>query len=257
MEVWMMAEVQLRPDFRTMSGEAIDVLWQGTYVGVLSLLYREQERLQGSFIIDAQACQDESLVIVEQNIERYVRHVAEALGAADFEVVFVLGQVRRIVAGDEEKGEFEDEAGTYEMEYEQYEMEPTALVITSSACCTTSDETLGDRSDIVAQPKRLIGEANAHIHVVLARDDGNALLYDLYSDASGSLPIGAATVSTDGEQLAGYIDFRVPGTCAEREVIAKALVKQLAEEQSFDVLHLTMMFRNEIIDELLMYCHSS
>ncbi|MBN3522761.1 hypothetical protein [Paenibacillus apiarius] len=252
-----MTEVQLRPDFRTMSGEAIDVLWQGAYVGVLTLLYREQERLQGSFIIDAQACQDEALVIVEQNIERYVRHVAEALGADDFEVVFVLGQVRRIVSGGDEEGEFEDEAVMYGMENgQQYEMEPSVMVGSSSACVARPDELAADRAEIVAQPKRLIGEADARIHVVLARDDGNALLYDLYSDASGSLPIGAATISTDGEQLSGYIDFRVPGTCAEREVIAKALVKQLAKEQSFDVLHLTMMFRNEIIDELLVYCES-
>lgn len=93
--------------------------------------------------------------------------------------------------------------------------------------------------------------ADDRIHVILARDDGSALLYDIYRDQNGSLPVGEATISTDGPEMSGYIDFRVPGTGADRACIGQELACQLAKDKQVQSLHLTMMFHNEMIDELL------
>ncbi|UHA76176.1 hypothetical protein KIK04_18655 [Paenibacillus sp. 481] len=231
----------MRPDFKTVGGESYDVLWSEEYVGTLYLLYREQDQLQGAFILDRAAAgryTASTLAELEHSVERYVRHTAEALGEVETEVLFIQGELTRIVMSDEDRHsdrlvdvdvDVDDERDDAGFIYEEaLEYEPLL------------DE-------------RLLTSGAATVHIVLARDDGDMLLYDVYSESAGAIPVGTATISTDGEHLSGYIDFRVPGTNADREYVARELMSKLQEEQTFQALHLTMMFHNEIIDELLLH----
>ncbi|RJG22821.1 hypothetical protein [Paenibacillus thiaminolyticus] len=227
--------IQFRPDFRTASGESQDVLFKGAYAGEFIWLYRERERLQGIFIMDGTDVQERHRSAIEEQVERYVRHTADALGVADLEVVFVTGQVQRIVTNDD--------AAEYRAEAPGQQAEPFGI----------SPE---DGREIAPDGEDMTEGADDRIHVILARDDGSALLYDIYRDQNGSLPVGEATISTDGPEMSGYIDFRVPGTGADRACIGQELACQLAKDKQVQSLHLTMMFHNEMIDELLVDCAS-
>ncbi|MGG4398405.1 hypothetical protein ABEX25_29460 [Paenibacillus thiaminolyticus] len=227
--------IQFRPDFRTASGESQDVLFNGAYAGEFIWLYRERERLQGIFIMDGTDVQERHRSAIEEQVERYVRHTADALGVADLEVVFVTGQVQRIVTNDD--------AAEYRAEAPGQQTGPLGIGPEDGLELTPD---VGDMTD----------GADDRIHVILARDDGSALLYDIYRDQNGSLPVGEATISTDGPEMSGYIDFRVPGTGADRACIGQELACQLAKEKQVQSLHLTMMFHNEMIDELLVDCAS-
>lgn len=227
--------IEFRPDFRTASGEAQDVLFNGAYAGEFLWLYRERERLQGVFVMDGMDVLERHRSAIEEQVERYVRHTAEALGAAELEVVFVTGQVQRIVTNDdvaEYRAEApERQAGPFGARpMDRLEHDP--------------DEDNGTEG------------ADDRIHVILARDDGSALLYDIYRDRSGSLPVGEATISTDGPEMSGYIDLRIPGTGADRACIGQELACQLAKDKQVQSLHLTMMFHNEMIDEMIVDCAS-
>lgn len=227
--------IQFRPDFRTASGESQDVLFNGAYAGEFIWLYRERERLQGIFIMDGTDVQERHRSAIEEQVERYVRHTADALGVADLEVVFVTGQVQRIVTNDD--------AAEYRAEAPGQQAEPLGI----------SPE---DGLELVPDGEDMTEGEDDRIHVILARDDGSALLYDIYRDQNGSLPVGEATISTDGPEMSGYIDFRVPGTGADRVCIGQELACQLAKDKQVQSLHLTMMFHNEMIDELLVDCAS-
>lgn len=229
--------IQFRPDFRTASGESQDVLFNGAYAGEFIWLYRERERLQGIFVMDESDVLARHRSAIEEQVERYVRHTAEALGVADLEVVFVTGQVQRIVTNDDDVAEYRAEApgrqarplGTGPM----------------------------DRLEHAPDVENGTEGADDRIHVILARDHGSALLYDIYRDQNGSLPVGEATISTDGPEMSGYIDFRVPGTGADRACIGQELACQLAKDKQVQWLHLTMMFHNEMIDEMIVDCASN
>lgn len=141
--------------------------------------------------MDGTDVQERHRTAIEEQVERYVRHTADALGVADLEVVFVTGQVQRIVTNDD--------AAEYRAEAPGPQAGPLGI----------GPE---DGLELAPDEEDMTEGAGDRIHVILARDDGSALLYDIYRDHNGSLPVGEATISTDGPAMSGYIDFRVPGT---------------------------------------------
>ncbi|SDC23679.1 hypothetical protein SAMN02799630_00875 [Paenibacillus sp. UNCCL117] len=87
--------------------------------------------------------------------------------------------------------------------------------------------------------------------VVLARDDGDVLTYEIYQQSHGGLPIGWATVDISQRQLTGFIDFREPGSEGDRELIATLLMEELDKEKDYEAINLSMMHRNRLIEEVL------
>lgn len=86
--------------------------------------------------------------------------------------------------------------------------------------------------------------------VILVRDDGDTLTYDLYKQSHGGLPIGQATVDISRRELTGFIDFRDPESSADREFIGTLLMRELDKEKDYDSLNLTMLVNNELIDDI-------
>jgi hypothetical protein len=86
--------------------------------------------------------------------------------------------------------------------------------------------------------------------IVLARDDGDTLTYEIYQQSRGGLPIGTATIDISQKQLTGFIDFRDPGSTDDREEIAALLMEELDKEKDYDSFNVTMMYQNEPIDEI-------
>lgn len=87
--------------------------------------------------------------------------------------------------------------------------------------------------------------------IVLARDDGDVLSYEIYQQSRGGLPIGTATIDISQRQLTGFIDFREPGSEGDRELIATLLMEELDKEKDYEALNLSMMHRNRLIEEVL------
>ncbi len=87
--------------------------------------------------------------------------------------------------------------------------------------------------------------------ILLTRDDGDALTYEIYQTSYGSLPIGTATIDISRRQLTGFIDFREPGASDDREQIAALLLRELEKEKDYDTFSLTMLYQNEPIDEIV------
>lgn len=86
--------------------------------------------------------------------------------------------------------------------------------------------------------------------VSLARDDGDMLTYEIYNQAKGGLPIGTATVDIANRQLSGFMDFREMCSEDEREAVATLLMRELDKEKEYKELNLSVLHRNEKIDEM-------
>lgn len=91
---------------------------------------------------------------------------------------------------------------------------------------------------------------NRGYSVILVRDDGDTLTYDLFEKNRGGLPIGQATVDLSSRELTGYIDFRDDCSPSDREMIGSLLMRELDKEQDYESLNLTMLVNNEPIDEI-------
>lgn len=86
--------------------------------------------------------------------------------------------------------------------------------------------------------------------VILVRDDGDTLTYDLYERSQGGLPIGQATVDVSSRELTGFIDFRETVSPIDSEFIGALLMRELDKEKEYETLNLTMLVNNEPIDEI-------
>jgi hypothetical protein len=86
--------------------------------------------------------------------------------------------------------------------------------------------------------------------IILARDDGDTLTYEIYQQSYGGLPIGTATVDISSRQLTGFIDFREPGDSDDRELIAALLLEELDKEKEYETFNVSMLYRNKLIDEI-------
>lgn len=105
--------------------------------------------------------------------------------------------------------------------------------------------------DLLDTPEFQIGSGGDDFTVTLARDDGDMLTYEIYNQARGGLPIGTATVDIASRQLSGFIDFREMCSEEEREQISTLLMRELDKEKDYQTINLSIMHRNEKIDEIL------
>ncbi|WP_028611521.1 hypothetical protein [Paenibacillus harenae] len=106
--------------------------------------------------------------------------------------------------------------------------------------------------DLLDTPVEVIGDTaeEEDFNVILARDDGEVLTYEIYQQNAGKLPIGTATVNIKHRRLTGFIDFRDHPDVNDAGAITSALMKELDKERDYDGLNLSLMFKNELIDEL-------
>ncbi|MGF9695389.1 hypothetical protein [Paenibacillus sp. MABNR03] len=92
-------------------------------------------------------------------------------------------------------------------------------------------------------------EAEDSCYVMLVRKDREFRVYELFLQERGGLPVGTATIDTSHADLTGYMDYQVLGTSAQRRELVEVLLQELDKELEFNTLHLTMLYRNQIIDE--------
>jgi hypothetical protein len=81
-----MVNVFLRPDIKTVGGEVNDILLNGRYVGSMSLVYRENERISGSVQLEEPSMPDNEKENILDYVDRYIQAFADAIQAEDYSV---------------------------------------------------------------------------------------------------------------------------------------------------------------------------
>lgn len=373
-----MANVKLRPDFRTSGGEVNDIVWNGSYVGTITLVYREEDRISGAIQLEDASLKARDKEYVVQFLQDYVQSLVDALDAKECDVVVTYSAYDRILADKNEFGSisignneyfdveedhdyesdwidtntrFEDpdmtendeismkfrrqavpyrkasidrlEADTaaipvfYELvavgenrdsiEYHVYgkdrewvaeafmRIDDRDVSGTVNWMHEPAEEEIEHVTDLIVSDfdeneidtfvinmvyereiletieltheellageewtgeEEVYGEAGWHspseeYTIVLARDDGDMLTYEIYQQSRGGLPIGTATIDISQRQLTGFIDFREEGSEDDREYIATLLMQELDKEKEYETINLTMLHRNEPIEEIM------
>ncbi|WP_274650746.1 hypothetical protein [Paenibacillus humicola] len=319
-----MRNFEIRPNLKTAGGEAADLLLGGRFVGSLTMVYRENDRLTGALQLDKESLKSKEKERAAAFAENYIRLLADAVGAEAFDLFVTASRYDRVISSFDEDAAYEDEfadegaeedvfepdetgidAGfeldivsekqsrmraelkdeegsviahcdlrtelpdvtgqvNWRLEPDDFELEAATELIVSEF-----DEQLVDtfaiqhryngelietveltHDDLLETPMIMIGDEPDEYDVVLVRDDGSILTYEIY-DASGGLPVGTATVDIQSRKLTGYIDFRSREQVKDAGTIAARLMKELDKEKDYDGLHLSLMHKNELIDDLV------
>ncbi|QLG41563.1 MULTISPECIES: hypothetical protein [unclassified Paenibacillus] len=346
----MELKVELIPDLRTSGGEVQDIMVDGQYVGSLLLVFREGDRVSGSLQIEQDSLIDETEHDIVEQVHEYIRSLADAVSAAEYEVLVSCGTLYSVLQKTESPmDEFiqssrsedkyshdgkSDRAGvndvrvisgsqaesfTYEDPEHLLEMElvsagrsistyifndPNGQELAEASLRQYGADVQGEihwydepaESYQDAAAELLVRELDEEVidtitirmwhqgqelesaewvhrdfadeveleseedleeieaaeeacYVMLVRKDREFRVYDLFLQERGGLPVGTATIDTSQADLSGYMDYQVPGTSAQRKSLVEVLMRELDKELEFDTLHLTMLYRNQMIDE--------
>lgn len=346
----MELKIELIPDLRTSGGEVQDIMVDGQYAGSLLLVFREGDRVSGSLQMEQNSLPDESEQVIVEKVHEYIRSLADAVSAAEYEVLVSCGTLYSVLQKPEshtdlliQSSQSDDtynpdgknirdavnevhvipgsqaESFTYEDPEHMLEMEMVSAGRSISTYVFNDangqevaeaslkqygadvqgeihwyDEPAENYQDAAAEllvreldeeiidtitirmwhqgqeleslewvhrdfadeveieyPEDLeeIEAAEETCYVMLVRKDREFRVYELYLQERGGLPVGTATIDTSYADLSGYMDYEVPGTSAQRKSLVEVLMRELDKELEFDTLHLTMLYRNQIIDE--------
>ncbi|MFJ2042053.1 hypothetical protein ACIOBL_00535 [Paenibacillus taichungensis] len=346
----MELKVELIPDLRTSGGEVQDIMVGGQYMGSLLLVFREGDRVSGSLQIEQNSLPDETEQYIVEQVHEYIRSLADAVSAAEYEVLVSCGTLYSVLQKSESQTDMfnqssrsedsyshdgqNDRAGvnevhvipgsqaesfTYKDPEHLLEMELVSAGRSISTYVFNDangqelaeaslkqygadvqgeihwyDEPAENYQDAAAE--LLVRELDEEIidtitirmwhqgqemesaewvhrdfadedeieseedleeieaaeeacYVMLVRKDREFRVYELFLQERGGLPVGTATIDTSEADLSGYIDYQVPGTSVQRKSLVEVLMRELDKELEFDTLHLTMLYRNQIIDE--------
>ncbi|TVY08280.1 hypothetical protein [Paenibacillus cremeus] len=339
-----MSSVMLRPDLKTAGGEVHDILYQQRFVGTLSLVYRENDRVAGTLQLEQEVLPESAKDEVFDTVHLYVQAFVDAVRARECEIMVTYSSYDHVIVTESAAANLDldlaDELD-YDLDWDSDdEIDLADPDIFDNGMMTTADFELvvvGESEDAIEyhiydQNEDWVAEAILQIedrevsgmvnwlieptepeldviadllvlefdddqvdifvidmkfndeiietielthedmlededeaddivwaeeydindyNIVLARDDGGVLTYEIYQQSRGGLPIGTATVDISQRQLTGFIDFREAGSSDDREAIAMMLMQELDKEKDYNLINLSMMHRNQLIEEVL------
>lgn len=88
-------------------------------------------------------------------------------------------------------------------------------------------------------------------YVRMIRQDHEIISFDLFLEAYGGMPVAAATVDISESEVSGYIDFFIEPSEDQRHQLVLLLAREIEKEIDITQLHITMLYRNVVIDEML------
>ncbi|MCZ8512117.1 hypothetical protein O9H85_06685 [Paenibacillus filicis] len=333
-----MSELVLRPDIRTSGGEVCDIVYRDQFVGTLTLVYREGDKMAGALQLETEVLSEREKDVVCDHVHQYVQGLIDAMRLKECEVMVTFSNYDHVIASEgssvdprmpgvdvEEDLDYESDWIDYDTRFEDEPGEQDVYTLTGLDLAVTSEtrntveyriyegehwiadafvridgrevtgfvdwsvepteEEMDETADLLAGDledrevvsfvidMKLDGDILETIelthddlledaadfdsevpgekyNVILARDDGDVLSYEIYQPSRSGLPIGTATVDISDKQLSGFVDFREPGSAGDREAIAMMLMQELEKEKDYDLINLSMMHKNRLIEEM-------
>ncbi|NOU97913.1 hypothetical protein GC093_32505 [Paenibacillus sp. LMG 31456] len=359
-----MTDVRLRPDLKTTGGEVSDILWNDQFIGTMTLVYREADRISGAIQLEEESLPRNAKQRVMTFLQEHIQFQIHAWGVHSCDVMVTYSKYDHIIATDAvesdaynveedhdydydwpENERFEDEDPMEQNEYvmnEDLDFMPVQsasdedksvsdyfeLIVVAESRNKIEYHIYNEFQELVAETSiRILGrEVSGNVTwthdpnddeieavtsllvsdfdedevdtfvinmkwdqeivetielthqdlfededdeieewlgsvdedlneedytIVLARDDGDTLTYEIYQQSYGGLPIGTATVDISERQLTGFIDFREPGNSDDRECITTLLMQELDKEKEFESFNVTMLYQNQPFEELM------
>jgi len=234
-----MATIRIRPDLRTACGEICDIVVNGKYAGTCVLVYREKERLSGSIQLDRDSLSPRTKHQVVRHMNEYVQSLVDALQTPECDVIVTYSRYDHVIASEHNVGVIESFSDEPEFE------------VDVDLDTRYDDGDPAEREWLEMQDDDVYDSDDEAFDIVLTRDDGDTLTYDIYDHSHGDVSVGTATVDISGSDISGFIEFRDVGNEEEREAIASILMQEIDKQREFDTCSLTMLYQNEPFEEVL------
>lgn len=273
-----MTDIWLRQDLKTSGGEECTIMWNHECIGTMTLVYREADRIAGTIQLEPSSFPNNAKKRVFSFVHQHLQSMIAALGVRSCDIRVTYSEYDHFISSGSDSTDpinveedydfdydwmeterFEDENIDEQNEYIMNQRKRTGKMVgrkleRKHAGSESEMELRSSDFSEEYQLKREVitkSEDKQGYTVVLTREDGDTLVYEVYQQSHGGLPIGRATVDVSNYQLEGFIDFREPGQLEDREYIALLMMQELDKEKDYESFNLTMLFQNQPFEEFV------
>ncbi|MDF2645706.1 MAG: hypothetical protein K0Q73_1511 [Paenibacillus sp.] len=236
-----MADIMLRPDLKTAGGEVCDIMYNGKFVGTLTLVYRESDRLKGSIHLEQQSITTVDKQKVYEFVQSYIQNVIDALAIEECEVLVSYSDYDFVIASDHalEPTMLEEDSHSYtrhehddEVDYEWVRDETRFDDIDS--------ENTPDQMEMIQERKNQQG-----YELVIVGESRNRVDYHVYDNDSEL--IAEITLHMYGTDVIGDISWRFDPFDEEMDRVSELIVEDFNEDET-DTFIFNMIYNGETVD---------
>jgi hypothetical protein len=209
----VMAQITLRPEFRTTGGEVNDLELDGIYAGTMTLIYRENDRLIGSIQLDKAMLSEQEKQKLTVWADDYVHSLADALGVEECEVLVTYAKIDHIVTGFDEG--LDDSLDDDNFEYLLDESKLEDIIDSGKRDEYTMDD------DDERNPIRL--------ELVIVGEEDNRIEYHIYGKKN--IWLAEAMFVVEETEVFGDVNWMVKPSEDEIEAATELIVSDFDEEE--------------------------
>jgi hypothetical protein len=227
-EASSMANVFLRPDLKTAGGEISDILLNGRYVGSLSLVFREYDRVSGAIQLEKPSLPSTDKDEVLEYLYQHIQAFASSVEAEECTVAVTYSSFDSFI------DPFEDS--------EMYQVQNLSL--------DQDDEGLDEDiyfDDVNQDEFETMDMVKENYHLVIVGEGRRKVEYHVYDDDQEW--VAEAMMHIKGEDVVGEVYWLFEPTEEEIEDITELLVSDFNEED-IDTFVINHNFEDERIETI-------
>jgi hypothetical protein len=223
-----MANVFMRPDLKTAGGEISDILLNGRYVGSLSLVFREYDRVSGAIQLEEPSLPSTDKDEVLEYLNQYVEAFASSVEAEECTVCVTYSSFDSFIDPFEESG--------------IYQVQDVGL--------DENDEGLDDDiyfDDVDREQFETLNMEKEKYHLVIVGEGRRKVEYHIHDEDEEW--VAEAMMRIQGDDVAGEVYWLFEPTEEEVEDITELLVSDFNEEE-IDTFVINHNFEDERIETI-------
>jgi hypothetical protein len=235
------ADIMLRPDLKTAGGEVCDIMYNGEFVGTLTLVYRESDRLKGAIHLEQQSITIVNKQAVYDFAQSYIQDVIDALGIAQCEVTVSYSDYDFVIVT-----EHAIQPSTYQEEYISNvdllhdDGLDYSWLREDISLDDQEPEMSSEQLDMLEERKKEQG-----YELVIVNENRSSVEYHVY-DKDAEL-IAEAILHIYGSEVIGDISWKFDPFDEEMDIVTELMVADFNEEQT-DSFVFHMIFNGETVD---------
>ncbi|OCT11999.1 hypothetical protein A8709_29520 [Paenibacillus pectinilyticus] len=238
-----MADIMLRPDLKTAGGEVCDIMYNGEFVGTLTLVYRESDRLKGAIHLEKQSITTVNKQAVYDYAQSYIQDAIDALGIIECEVTVSYSDYDFVIATDHAIAPTtfeEDFISNVDLLHDD-ELDYSWL---------REDISLQDEDTylpVATEPLNMVEELKQQhgYELVIVSETRSSVEYHVY-DKESEL-IAEASLHIYGSEVIGDISWKFDPFDEEMDIVTELIVADFNEEQT-DSFVFHMIYNGETVD---------
>lgn len=246
-----MTEVVIRPDMKTAGGEVNDIVWNNRFIGTMSLVYRETDRISGAIQLEQTTLPPHAKQQVAGELQLYVQSLMDAMRIQTCDVVVTYGEYDHIIATDTWDSSYTDVEEDFDYEADELDddrLEDDGFTGQGQYRLTSPDENSFEA--FASEEEEALGEAGEaerRHHLVIVAESRNTLEYHIYDEEMELL--AEADLFLEEGEVSGTIHWLLEPDEEDLESVADLIVSDFDEDE-VDSFVLQMEWNQDIIETI-------